>query len=204
MTQRFHRLLSRLGTSLLGLTALWVLSGESATAHLNCPTVSNIYGTDANNYLEGDGGGDADHDHADHIFGGLGDDTILGYTCRDQLYGDGGKDEVHGAFGSDTIDGGPGDDNSAWGGILVGGGNDDDIWGNTGGDDLTDAGGSGDVDEMYGQEQFDIVNSNDGDIIDTLRGGPPSDGDICEIDNPSGGGTNDDFAGFEAGCNFSG
>lgn len=82
------------------------------------------------------------------IFGGAGDDTLIGSSGAewidggrgdDSLQGDGGKDVLHGAAGQDDLDGGRGAD------CLLGGAGDDRLHGGRGGDDVRSGQGTNQV-----------------------------------------------------------
>ena len=117
------------------------------------------------------------------IFGGGGDDFIVGSADADKLYGEDGDDSIHGRDGKDNIVGGVGNDE------LWGGGSDDDLHGGSGedyldgglGDDLL-YGGDGD-DELYGDVEDGNIFGND-----TLIGG-------LGADYLSGDGGNDSLSG---------
>ncbi|WP_280513962.1 calcium-binding protein [Ruminiclostridium herbifermentans] len=80
-----------------------------------------IYGTDANNVLDGTsvndiiyglGGNDTINGNAgdDILYGGDGSDTLNGGIGNDILYGDAGNDSLNGGAGNDLLVGGTGDD----------------------------------------------------------------------------------------------
>ena len=83
------------------------------------------------------------------------DETITGWSGRNELYGHAGNDTLHGNSQNDILDGGAGND--ALGGkdgndILNGGAGNDELYGDAGNDVLT--GGTGD-DKLYGGEGDD-------------------------------------------------
>ena len=83
------------------------------------------------------------------------DETITGWSGRNELYGHAGNDVLHGNSQNDILDGGVGND--ALGGkdgndILNGGAGNDELYGDAGNDVLT--GGTGD-DKLYGGEGDD-------------------------------------------------
>ncbi|HEX2927589.1 MAG TPA: calcium-binding protein, partial [Ruminiclostridium sp.] len=61
-------------------------------------------GTDADDTINGL------NSENDKLYGGLGNDTITGYSGDDLLYGDAGNDKLYGSTGNDTLTGGAGDD----------------------------------------------------------------------------------------------
>jgi hypothetical protein len=79
------------------------------------------------------------------MFGGFGDDLLIGGSALDQLFGDSGNDRIYGAGGNDAIDGFTGRD------IIVGGK----------GRDFIDAGAYGDW--IWGGRGLDEFNGGDGD-----------------------------------------
>ena len=131
--------------------------------HWNSEESLQIFGGQGDDFIVG--GSDRDQ-----LFGGDGDDVIHGRDENDDLFGGSGNDKLFGLDGDDKLDGGIGDDE------LWGGASDDELLGGLGkdyldgglGDDLLD-GGDGD-DELYG----DVA---DGDIFgnDTLIGGTGAD-----------------------------
>lgn len=82
------------------------------------------------------------------IWGGSGNDIIVGSGGDDTLNGEGGDDLIFGGRGSDTIDGGGGDD-------ILNGGEDDDTIAGGGGNDLVR--GDRGADELGGGGGFDVV-----------------------------------------------
>ena len=93
----------------------------------------------------------------DSIYGGVGNDTILGLEDDDNLEGDIGDDSIDGGSGNDYINGEPGAD------TLLGGDGDDSISGG-GGNDL-----------IYGGDGNDKINYVDDTGIDTVFGGAGND-----------------------------
>ena len=131
--------------------------------HWNSRESLQIFGGQGNDFIVG--GSDRDQ-----LFGGDGDDVIHGREENDDLFGGSGNDKLFGLDGDDKLEGGIGND-ELWGGAsgdeLLGGLGEDYLDGGLG-DDFLD-GGDGD-DELYG----DVA---DGDIFgdDTLIGGSGSD-----------------------------
>ncbi|MEZ0226308.1 MAG: polysaccharide lyase family 7 protein [Alphaproteobacteria bacterium] len=93
------------------------------------PTGTLMNGTSGNDTIN------ADHDLNTAIYGGAGDDSIIGHDGNDLLYGQEGNDKIIGYWGNDLIDGGAGNDS------LNGDVGDDTVIGGTGADTVT--GGSG-------------------------------------------------------------
>lgn len=107
------------------------------------------------------------------LYGGDGNDTLMGSSHADLMVGNGGRDTINGTAGDDIIDGGAGDDS------LRGGAGTDTIYGGDG-DDLLK--GGTDTDFLYGgagrnlisgQRHADVMHG--GEERDILRGGGGSD-----------------------------
>lgn len=150
----------------MALTVLVASGVALAVTKLGGPGPDVLRGTDGRDYLDSRGSDDiiyglGGNDNSPNLFvtgeveggliGGFGDDTIYGGPGnddmvgnegfvfeakdkgRDKIYGGGGKDRMHGGFGADVLYGGPGDDpfiadGEERGGaldILYGGGGDD-------------------------------------------------------------------------------
>jgi Ca2+-binding RTX toxin-like protein len=136
------------------------------------------------------------------LFGGAGNDVLLGLLADDWLEGGIGNDDLRGLSGEDGLLGGTGDD------VLTGGTGDDHLWSGPGRDELR--GGDG-ADYLDGADGRDFLYGDDGDDrimggpgIDTLRGGNGHDtlegGD--DDDTLRGGGGDDvldedDYAGLD-------
>ena len=134
----------------------------------------------------------------DTLFGGMGDDLLIGFDGQDTLYGNAGDDLLDGGGdddmlygqtgadillgdlslgtgvdGEDTLRGGPGDD------TLIGFGENDDIAGQKGndyaegGDDNDDISGGFGNDELYGDAGNDYIEGNAHN--DTIYGGADDD-----------------------------
>ena len=101
--------------------------------------------------------------------------------CHDTVYGGQDADEIHGAYGNDNIFGEGGLDRAANGGKLFGGGGNDHVEGGLGADDLDDSLVGSDVDELWGLEDDDVINGNDGDTSDDIRGNSGT--DACSADS---------------------
>ena len=134
--------------------------------------------------------------HNVNIFGGAGNDTILGGQGREMLFGGDGNDLIRASVGEDLLSGGAGSDRLYAGfgkQTLMGGAGDDTIWGGTGaqmllGDDGNDMihagfgpqtlmGGSGN-DTLWGGSGPHLLAGGDGaDVLnagsgnETLSGG---------------------------------
>ncbi|TPQ32104.1 calcium-binding protein [Bradyrhizobium guangdongense] len=89
-----------------------------------------------------------------HLFGGTGNDTLIGGSSADMLFGQagndtlrgqGGNDLLFGGAGNDTLDGGTGDDQ-----VFGEAGNDRMIWNPGGGTDLFEGGDGTDTAEVNG------------------------------------------------------
>jgi len=114
---------------------------------------------------------------AGNIYGGTGDDTLVGGVANDKIYGENDNDILVGNAGDDLLDGGSGDD------VLRGGDGNDTLTGGAGidtlrghqGDDVLDGGtenddlraGAGD-DTLLGGDGDDSLRAGDGD--DDLSG----------------------------------
>ena len=100
------------------------------------------------------------------LYGGRGNDRLVGQAARERLYGDAGADFLDGAGGSDDLDGEAGNDR---------------LRGGTGDDGL--AGGAGD-DRLDGELGSDVLFGDEGD--DRLRGGPGLDKLFGDLNGPAG------------------
>ena len=98
------------------------------------------------------------------VFGGPGDDLLIGSHADDVLDGGDGSDELRGRGGDDVLYGGVGAD------LLIGGRGDDTLYGGAWSDTLL--GGPGD-DVLYGGGGADTLDGGPGD--DVLTGGPGPD-----------------------------
>ena len=125
--------------------------------------------------MHGHGGDDLlwGEDAVDHLYGGLGNDTVDGGEGSDSIWGDDGADRLIGGAGVDSIRGGVGND---W---ISGDDTGDSLFGEAGNDSLD--GGAG-PDTLRGGDGADILDgdsSNDslhGDAgNDTLTGGTGAD-----------------------------
>ncbi|MBL8879746.1 MAG: hypothetical protein JNG88_11560, partial [Phycisphaerales bacterium] len=119
--------------------------------------------------VNGGGGNDTIYSSgAWEIFGGLGDDTIVGSASDEKLHGDAGDDVIYGGDGTNEIHGGIGND-SLYGGTgtdcIYGGANADVIWGYDGNDTIE---GNDGIDVIFCGAGDDRANGNDG--IDVILG----------------------------------
>lgn len=122
------------------------------------------------------GGGD------DELVGSSNNEAISGGTGADVVFGGGGADTIHGGSGSDFIEGGDGDD------VLYTGTGDDTLVGGEGDDILNNSSGD---DSLVGGVGNDKLVASAGD--DTLEGGADNDTLIGGIDDDSlDGGSGDD------------
>ncbi|MBM1311350.1 Hint domain-containing protein [Sulfitobacter mediterraneus] len=122
------------------------------------------------------GGGD------DELVGSSNNEAISGGTGADVVFGGGGADTIHGGSGSDFIEGGDGDD------VLYTGTGDDTLVGGEGDDVLNNSSGD---DSLVGGVGNDKLVASAGD--DTLEGGADNDTLIGGIDDDSlDGGSGDD------------
>ncbi len=134
-----------------------------------------IFGGPGNDTLVGGAGDDALHGETgdDRIVAGAGDDRVWGGRGRDYIDGGDGDDVLRGGRGNDTVYGLDGDDvidGGAGNDYLEGGRGDDTIDGGSGPD--TASGGPGD-DDIHGGEGDDVVYTGPGQ--DTVEGGVGSD-----------------------------
>ncbi|MGE0258893.1 MAG: beta strand repeat-containing protein [Alphaproteobacteria bacterium] len=94
-------------------------------------------------------------DGNDTLMGGSGADLLFGQSGNDVLLGKGGNDQLFGGAGNDTLTGGPGDDQ-----VFGEGGNDRMIWNPGDGSDLFEGGDGFDTAEVNGgngSETFTIT-----------------------------------------------
>jgi RTX calcium-binding nonapeptide repeat (4 copies) len=114
--------------------------------------------------------GEGDNIGADveDLFGGNGDDVIVGTAAANTLVGGGGDDFLQGDDGNDTVFGGDGNDTLRGGAgadALSGDDGDDALYGEGGGDTLV--GGAG-ADTAFGGDDGDLLSGGDG--ADSLSG----------------------------------
>jgi Ca2+-binding RTX toxin-like protein len=134
--------------------------------------------------MYGDGGGDAVtlndslgviSARGASLYGGDGDDTLVGGLASalfdggngfDSILGSSRSDEIYGGIADDTLVGGKGDD------LIVGGGNNDRIFGSAGNDLLYGDGGS---DTIFGEDGNDTIGGDGEDRFDFAgQAAPPS------------------------------
>ena len=116
-----------------------------------------MYGGRGDDTLLGEGGDDT-------LLGDSGNDTLVGGSGNDSLAGGWGHDALNGGFGRDAIEGGPGND------TVRAGRGDDTVSGDSGNDTLF--GEPGD-DDLLGGEGDDTLNGGPG--ADRLEGGADDD-----------------------------
>lgn len=139
-------------------------------------TVENVWGGRGNDFILGSS---ADN----QLKGSYGNDTIRGGGGNDNLYGDAGDDRLDGGTGNDRLFGGSGDDYLRGGegndyllgesgaDRLYGDAGNDRLWGGTGNDYLH--GGSG-TDSLFGEDGDDTLSAMDREA-DVVDGGPGND-----------------------------
>jgi hypothetical protein len=141
--------------------------GDATAEVVNAPDVGGIvYGGDGNDRVIGS-------DQADAFFGEAGRDTLSGGQGDDFLSGGDGADRLTGGDGADTLWGGAQNDRLAGqvgDDVLNGGNGFDAIFGGSGADTLL--GGFGN-DNLLGETGNDLIIGNQG--VDTLIGGSGND-----------------------------
>lgn len=167
----------------IGTVALWAgtaVGFSSEHADAACPT-ENWTGTSAMNVKYDDADG---VDENNTWFFLAGNDFGRSLACNDNhLYGDTGNDDLGGGAGDDRVDGEGGGD------VILRGGNGDDILsGGVGNDIMQDqegpaTGSPSDFDIVFGDEDDDSIDVQDGDNGDLASGGPGQ--DECFIDHTS-------------------
>lgn len=120
--------------------------------------IEDIYGGEGDDVLVGDG-------NANFLWGGGGADVVSGLGGPDRVVGVGGSDTVNGNAGSDSVEGTRGDD------TLRGGGGPDRLFGGRNADILD--GGDG-RDKIYGEHGNDTIWARDG-LRDVVGGGADTD-----------------------------
>lgn len=80
------------------------------------------------------------------FFGGLGDDTLLGYGYDNLVYGAAGADSIYGGDGHSMVDGGAGDDRIRMHGYI------DTVYGGTGNDSIFGSEGTALIDAGWGDD----------------------------------------------------
>ena len=109
----------------------------------------------------------------DTLYGGKGDDVLLGQGGNDTLYGNEGRDTLYGGTGNDTLYGGMGND-TLYGGagndILVGGTGNDTLYGGAGSDtfkwELNDQGTVANPAVDVIKDYSSATVANGGDVLD--------------------------------------
>lgn len=127
-----------------------VIQGGNQTFTYSGPYADLLYGGDGDDSMLGQFGTDTLYGDAgnDTLYGGDGDDSVFGGLGNDSLLGDAGNDTLSGDDGSDTLDGGLGNDS------LMGGLGTDSILGDAGNDTIN--AGAGD-DTVYGGAGDDSI-----------------------------------------------
>jgi Ca2+-binding RTX toxin-like protein len=108
----------------------------------------------------------------ENVYGGSGNDFIMGNDSNNILIGGIGNDELSGGTGNDIIDAGTGNDG------LFGGDGNDYLSGRTGNDFLY---GEGNNDKLYGGAGNDYLSGSDGN--DTIDGGAGNDVLVGDLGN---------------------
>jgi Ca2+-binding RTX toxin-like protein len=134
-----------------------------------------IFGGNGNDTLVGGSGNDqlSGGSGNDTFYGGAGDDALSGGSGNDSLHGQDGNDTLLGEAGNDRLDGEAGDDlllGGAGNDFLYGGDGNDKIYGEVGNDQLLGESGN---DLLLGGDGVDKLFGGDG--RDLLIGGPKAD-----------------------------
>jgi outer membrane protein OmpA-like peptidoglycan-associated protein len=128
------------------------------------------------------------------IHGGTGNDTIFAApNSKNVIFGGEGNDRIIGGGGDDEIDGGEGNDT-----IIVAGG-DNIILGGAGSDNITTGIGN---DDIEGGDGDDVIDGGDGDDVYRFRGNWGND-QIMEVTGGDGGADTWDFTGTATDISFS-
>jgi Ca2+-binding RTX toxin-like protein len=137
------------GNILVNGGAIPVAGGTATVANT---TLIQVFGQDGNDQISLDEANGALP--AAHLFGGAGNDVLVGGSGADQLFGQAGNDTLLGKGGSDLLFGGADND------TLTGGDGDDQVFGQAGNDrmiwnpgddtDLNEGGDGGDTVEVNG------------------------------------------------------
>ena len=133
----------------------------------NTVEVIRVYGKDGNDIIDASAYGWG----AVFLYGGNGDDTLIGSAANDSLYGDAGIDVLHGGPGNDKL----------WGGI-----NDDLYFGELGDDTMNAESTVDGADEYYGGAGIDTVSyatRTTFGVTVTIGNGVDDDGGLGENDN---------------------
>lgn len=171
---------TQIGVILVAFVAGFALGLNPMTASAACPT-ENWTGSSAANIRYDDADG-VDENNTWFFLGG--DDLGRSLACNDNhLYGDVGDDDLGGGSGNDYVEGENGPDH-----ILYGGKGTDIVTGGPGYDVLIDnegpaTGAPEDVDDLFGDEDNDSIDVQDGDNWDLAAGGAGS--DTCLVDHTS-------------------
>lgn len=125
-----------------------------------------LYGGDGNDSLLGQAGDDTLNggDGDDALLGGAGADTLVGADGNDSLLGQSGEDALYGGAGDDTLEGGANTD------LLVGGDGNDTLLGQSGGDTLNGGTGSDILNGGAGNDIFVFNEALGEDNVDSILG----------------------------------
>ncbi len=138
------------GTILINGGAVAVQGGQPTVANTGLIQAFGLGGNDNLSLDESNGALPAAH-----LFGGAGNDTVIGGSGADQLFGQGDNDNLLGRGGSDLLFGGAGND------TLTGGDGDDQMFGGAGNDRMIWNPGD-DSDLMEGGAGIDTAEVNGG------------------------------------------
>ena len=138
------------GTIRVNAGAVPVLGGTPTVANTSLMQIFGLGGNDALSLNETNGALPQAN-----IFGGAGDDTLIGGSAADMLFGQGGNDSLLGRGGADLLFGGADND------ILTGGDGDDQVFGEAGNDRMIWNPGD-DTDLNEGGTDVDTVEVNGG------------------------------------------
>jgi Ca2+-binding RTX toxin-like protein len=139
------------GTMLINGGAVTVTGGTATVANTS---LIQVFGTGGNDMISLDETNGALP--AAQLFGGAGNDTLIGGSGNDLLFGGAGNDTLLGKAGNDLLFGGAGND------TLIGGGND----------------------QMFGQAGNDLMIWNPGEGTDLMEGGDGN--DTAEVNGGNG------------------
>jgi Ca2+-binding RTX toxin-like protein len=149
-----------------------VFDGGAGTDTADYSTRAESLAIDLDNVADDGAAGEGDNvqDTVENVWGGYGDDLIIGSALANELKGNYGNDRLYGRGGRDNIYGGAGDDR------IYGESGDDRCYGGDGRDYLH--GGSG-SDYLFGEAGKDTLYAKDG-VWDSVDGG--LDSDVATVD----------------------